>query len=69
MKIDNNSDNTLNFTDYDHATHGVSEVVKAGGDEYIVVFWAKDSSKIDNSDLVSLLNDFNKDNSVKAIAA
>lgn len=68
MKIDVNSDNSVNFTDYDHATYGVSEVVKADGEEYIVVIWAKNSANIDNSKLISQLNDFNKDNNVKAIA-
>ena len=68
MKVDVGSDNIAKFTDYDHATHGVSEVVKVDGKEYIVVAWAKDSSKIDNKDLLSQLKDFNKDNSVKAIA-
>jgi len=68
MKIDVGSDNIANFTDYDHATHGVSEVVKKDGEEFIVAIWAKDSSNIDNSDLISQLNDFNKDDSVKVIA-
>ena len=68
MKIDVNSENIANFTDYDHATHGVSEVVKKDGEEFIVAIWAKDSSSIDNSDLISQLNDFNKENNVSAIA-
>ena len=68
MKIVENSDNTTNFTDTDHATHGVSEVVKVDGEEYIVAFWAKDSSNINNSALASKLKEFNKDNKVEAIA-
>ena len=68
MKIDVGSDNIVNFTDSEHATHGVSEVVKVDGKEYIVAIWAKDSSKIENSDLISQLNDFNKNNSVEVVA-
>ena len=68
LKLDINSDNTANFTDYDHSTHGVSEVVKNGNEEYIIVAWAKDSSNIDNTKLLSTLTDFNKNNNVKAIS-
>lgn len=68
MKIDVGSDNIATFTDYDHATHGVSEAIKVDGEEYIVAVWAKDSSNIDNKDLMSQLKDFNKDNSAKAVA-
>lgn len=68
MKIDVGSDNIANFTDSEHATHGVSEVVKVDGKEYIVAIWAKDSSKIENSDLISQLNDFNKNNNVEVVA-
>ena len=67
MKIDVGSDNIAKFTDYDHATHGVSEVVKVDGEEFIVAVWAKDSSSIDNNTLMSKLNDFNKNNNVNAI--
>lgn len=65
MKIDKNSDNTANFTDYEHATHGISEVVKSGNEQYIVVFWAKDNS---NNDINSMLSNFNKNNNVEAVA-
>ena len=68
LKLDKNSDNTANFTDSDHATHGVSEVIKVDGEQYIVVSWAKDSSNIDNAKLASILNDFNKNNKVEATA-
>lgn len=68
LKIDVNSDNIGNFTDFDHATHGVSEVVDVDGNQYIVVVWAKDSSSNDAAKLMSTLNDFNKNNNVKAIA-
>lgn len=68
LKLDTNSDNIANFTDYEHQTHGVSEVFEQGGDSYIAVFWAKDSSNIDNKKLSSLLEDFNKNNDVKAVA-
>ena len=49
MKIDKNPDNTANFTDYDHATHGVVEVVDSNGQQYIVVIFAKNSANIQNS--------------------
>lgn len=68
LQLTKNSDNTANFTDYDHATHGVSEVIDANGEQYIVVCWAKDSSNMDNAKLLSTLNDFNKNNNVKAVA-
>jgi hypothetical protein len=68
LKLDINSDNTANFTDYDHATHGISEVIESGGEQYIVCVWAKDSSNMDNAKLISTLNDFNKNNDVKAVA-
>ena len=68
MKLDVNSDNIGNFTDMDHATHGVSEVVNASGEQYIVVAWAKDSTDSDFADLLSILDDFNKDNNVEAVA-
>lgn len=68
MKVDVGSDNIVKFIDYDHATHGVSEVIKADGKEYIVAIWAKDSSNIKNNDLMSKLNEFNKNNKVEAVA-
>ena len=68
MKISKNPDNTANFTDYDHAVHGVSEVVKVDGKEFIVAFWAKDSANINNNDLSSQLNDFNKNNNAQIVA-
>jgi hypothetical protein len=68
MQITKNADNTANFKDYDHVEHGVAEVVQSGGDQYVVVFFAKDSSSIDNADLMAKLTAFNKDNNVKAVA-
>ena len=68
MKIDEKSDNTVEFEDYDHTNHGIAELTKSGDEEFIVVFWAKDTSDIKNSDLNSLLKDFNKDNDLKALA-
>lgn len=69
MTLDKQADNTAEFKDTDdHAHHGIVELVKKDGKEYIVVFWAKDSSNIKNSDLKSVLDDFNKDNGVEAIA-
>lgn len=68
LKVDIGSDNIVNFTDYDHAQHGVAEVINCGGEDYVIVFWTKDTSNVDNNDLISQLNEFNKDNDVKAIA-
>lgn len=68
FKIDVGSNHIGNFTDYDHATKGVSEVVKAGGEEFIVVVWSKDSSNIGMNKLMSTLNDFNKNNNVSPVA-
>lgn len=68
MKINKNPDNTANFTDMDHSTHGVVEVVNSNGQQYIVVFFAKDSTNIQNKDLASQLTQFNNDNQVKAVA-
>ena len=68
MALTKNADNTASFTDYDHATHGVSEVVSQGGEQYIVAFWAKDTSSMDNAKLVSMMNDFNKNNNVSPVA-
>lgn len=68
MKIAKNPDNTANFTDMDHQTHGVSEVVKLNGQDYVVVFWAKDSSNMDNAKLMASLTEFNKNNNVSPVA-
>ena len=68
MAVNKNADNTANFTDYDHATHGVSEVVSQGNEQYIVTFWAKDTSSMDTAKLASMLTDFNKNNNVSPVA-
>lgn len=68
MQLSKNADNTASFTDHDDAEHGVVEVVQSGGEQYTVVFWAKDVSNINNTDLMSKLTDFNKDNGVSPIA-
>lgn len=68
LKLDVGSDHIANFTDYEHATHGVSEVVNADGDQYIVAVWAKDSSNMDSSKVLSTLKEFNKNNNVEAVA-
>ena len=67
-KLNKNSDNTGTFTDYDNGEHGIAELVKSGGTEYIVVFWAKNNSNLKDSDLSSQLSQFNKDNNVQPIA-
>ena len=68
MQLSKNADNTATFTDYDDAEHGVIEVVEHGGQQYTVVFWAKDMSNINNTALMSKLNDFNQDNGVAPVA-
>ena len=67
MAISKNADNTIKFTDYDHGTQGVSEVVGQDGNQFIVVFWAKNSSGLDSAKLMSMLNDFNKNNNVSPV--
>jgi hypothetical protein len=68
MKITKNHDNTISFTDYEHGEHGVAELIKDGSGEYIVVFFAKDTSDMKDSDLMSQLKEFNKENNVEATA-
>lgn len=68
MKLDKNPDNTANFTDRNHTTHGLSELVEVDGQQFVVVVWAKDSSNIQNSDLALKLAEFNHDNQVKVLA-
>ena len=68
MQISKNADNTASFTDYDDAEQGVIEVVNFGGQQYTVIFWAKDMSNINNTNLMSKLTQFNKDNGVAPVA-
>jgi len=68
MALNKSADNIATFKDYDHATHGVSEVVSQGGEQFVVVFWAKDTSSMDNAKLSSMLSDFNKNNNVSPVA-
>lgn len=67
-KIDKNPDNTANFTDSDHSTHGVVELIDSNGQQYIVVMLAKNSANIQNSELASQLTQFNNNNNVKPVA-
>ena len=68
LKLDVGSDHIANFTDMDHSTHGVVELVDSNGQQYIVVFLAKNSANIQNSDLASQLAQFNTNNQVKPVA-
>ena len=68
MQITKNSDNTVIFKDFDHANHGVSEVIEVNGERFIVVFWTKNTSNVNDADLSSQLNQFNQDNNVSPIA-
>ena len=67
ITIAKNGDDTVNFTDHDHSEHGISEIIKKGDKGYIIVFWAKDGTDIDNSKLMSELQKFNKDNDVEPV--
>lgn len=68
FQIEKNDGNIVEFKDLDHSQHGTVEVVEKDGSQYIVVFWAKDSSDVKNSELNDLLKEFNKDNKVEAVA-
>lgn len=68
IHMDKQFDNTGVFEDVEHAVHGTVELVKKGGEEYVAVFFAKDTSNVKYSYLESLLKDFNKENNLEAIA-
>ena len=67
MKLALNPDHTANFTDMDHGTVGISEVVDHGGDKLVIVFWATNSSNLNMDSLKTTLDQFNKDNSVSPV--
>lgn len=67
MKLALNPDHTANFTDMDHGTVGLSEVVDHGGDKLVIVFWATNSSNLNMDSLKTTLDQFNKDNSVSPV--
>jgi hypothetical protein len=68
LQIVKTAGNIIEFEDIDHSEHGVSEVIKKDGSEYIVVIWAKNSSGIESPDLSAILKDFNSKNKVEAAA-
>ena len=68
MNLTVNSDNTANFTDTDHGTVGVSEVINHNGEKHVVVFWAKNSSERNQANLTASMANFNKDNNVTPVA-
>ena len=68
MNITVNSDHTANFTDMDHGTVGVSEVIDHNGEKHVIVFWAKNTSDRDVANLTVAINNFNKDNNVTPVA-
>ena len=61
-------DNTASFKDYDNNEHGIVELVKKDGQEYIIVFWTKNNNNLTNKELKAQLNQFNKNNNVTAMA-
>lgn len=67
-QLTKNPDNTANFTDLDHGNHGVVELVDVGGEKFVIVFWMKNSNNNDNTQLMSQLTDFNKNNNLSPIA-
>ena len=63
-QLQKNDDKTANFKDYDKNEQGIVELIKNNdGQEYIVVFWAKN-----NKDLKAQLEQFNKDNKLNPTA-
>lgn len=68
LTLNKSSDNTANFTDMEHSTIGASEVVDAGGEQFIVVAWAQNSNNATPEKVVSTLLDFNKDNNLTPVA-
>lgn len=67
-KLKKHNDKTASFKDYDNNEHGIVELIKNNdGQEYIVVFWAKNNNDIKNKDLKLQLKQFNKDNDVNII--
>lgn len=63
-----NTDKSANFTDSDHGTHGVSEVIDHNGEKHVIVFWAKNTCDRDVANLTAEMVKFNKDNNVSPIA-
>lgn len=64
MIIKVNADNTANFTDNDNGITGISESVDQNGEKYIIVVWAEASTSTDLGSLMSIMDQFNKDNNV-----
>lgn len=68
-QLKKHNDKTASFKDYDTGEHGIVELIKNNsGNEYIIVFWAKNNNDIKNKDLKTQLKQFNKDNNVNIIA-
>lgn len=67
-QLQKNEDKTASFKDHDNNEHGIVELIKNNnGQEYIVVFWAKNNNDMKNKDLKLQLEQFNKDNNVNII--
>lgn len=67
-QLQKNDDKTASFKDHDNNEHGIVELIKNDdGQEYIVVFWAKNDNDMKNKDLKAQLEQFNKDNNAKPI--
>ena len=58
MKLAKNPDHTANFTDADHGTMGLSEVIDHNGEKHVVVFWAKNQSHMNMTQLKADMDKF-----------
>lgn len=64
IKLTTNPDHTANFTDADHGTMGLSEVINHNGEKHVVVFWAQNQSDMNMTQLKTTMDKFNKDNNI-----
>lgn len=67
LTLDKNADYTANFTDTEHGTAGISELVEHDGQQYVIVVWSINTNELDFAGLVTTLNDFNKANDLVSI--
>ena len=65
-KIDKQADNTGNFTDLENGNYGTVELVEVDNEKYVIVFWTKNADEL--KEFKSMLDEFNKENNIIAIA-
>ena len=63
--LNKNSDNIANFTDTDHGSHGMVELVEVDNEQFVIVFWCKNAG--DEVKLASEVSEFNKENNLTPI--